>query len=301
MPEVSVIIPSYNCAKYLTEAVDSVLSQTFRDFEVLVVDDGSTDNTEAIASNYVEPVRYIRQQNSGVAEARNRGIKESRGRYVAFLDADDTWRRDKLEVQVKALSENPAYRACYTAFTVVSPNLIPLSVMRSCRRGTALEDLLTRGNVIGSICSVVCERSLFETTGGFDPSLSQCADWDMWVRMSALTEFLYLDIPLVTYRQHAANMSRNAPLLERDSLSVLQKGFDMPSLGNGLRRKRRAAFARNYMVLAGTYFHAGMYTDSAACAARSVAMDVRQFGRLTGFPVRALRRVLTSKSALLGT
>jgi glycosyltransferase involved in cell wall biosynthesis len=299
MPDVSVIIPSYNSAKYLAEAVDSVLSQTFRDFEVLVIDDGSTDNTEKIAANYAAPVRYIRQENSGVAVARNHGVNESRGRYVAFLDADDTWRQDKLEVQVKALSENPGYRACYTAFTVVSPNLTPLNVVRSWRRGTALEDLLTRGNVIGSICSVICERSLFETTGGFDPSLSQCADWDMWVRMSPLTDFLYIDAPLVTYRQHASNMSRNAPLLERDSLVVLKKGFDMPGLDRALRRKRRAAFARNYMVLAGAYFHAGKYGDSAACAARSVAMDVRQFGRLTGFPVRAVRRALTSKPALV--
>jgi glycosyltransferase involved in cell wall biosynthesis len=296
MPEVSVIIPSYNSAKYLTDAVDSVLSQTFRDFEVLIVDDGSTDNTEGVISRYGEPVRYIRQRNSGVAAARNRGIQESCGQYVAFLDADDTWRPEKLEMQVKALREKPGYRACYTAFTVVSANLTPCGVTRSCWPVASLQDLLLRGNVIGSICSVVCERSLFESTGGFDPSLSQCADWDMWVRMSTLTEFLYLDSPLVTYRQHTANMSRNAPLLEQDSLRVLQKGFDMPLLENGLRRKRRAAFARNYMVLAGTYFHAGRYADFICCAARAVAMDISQFGRLAGFPFRALKRLQLSGS-----
>src|SRR5215470_11833569 len=173
MPEVSVIIPSYNSVKYLRDALDSVLSQTFRDFEVLVIDDGSTDDTRVVIRRYGEAVRYIYQQNSGVAAARNRGISESRGQYVAFLDADDTWRQDKLEAQVTALRKNPRYQACYTAFTVVSSDLRPLCVTRSKRHGGTLEDLLLRGNIIGSICTVLCGRSLLTAIGGFDPSLSQ--------------------------------------------------------------------------------------------------------------------------------
>jgi len=297
MPEVSVIIPSYNSAKYLTDAVESVLNQTFRDYEVLVIDDGSTDDTEAVMRRYGEPVRYIRQPNSGVANTRNRGINESHGRYVAFLDADDTWRHDKLEAQFAALRRNPRYQTCYTAFTVVNSDLRPLCITRSRRHGGALEDLLLRGNVVGSVCTVLCDRSLLIATGGFDPSLSQCADWDMWVRIARRTEFLYLDLPLATYRQHGANMSRDAGLLERDSLRVLEKGFDMPCLGDSITKRRRAAFARNYMVLAGTYFHAGCYGDFFRCAARAVAMDVRQFSRLAAFPRRALKRLQPSDSA----
>src|SRR2546422_14004 len=101
---ISVIIPTYNSVRFLTEAVDSVLAQTFSDFEILVIDDGSTDETQDVMRQYGSLVRCIRQQNSGVAVARNRGITESRGRYVAFLDADDTWLADKLERQVNALS-----------------------------------------------------------------------------------------------------------------------------------------------------------------------------------------------------
>ena len=297
MPEVSVIIPSYNCAKYLTDAVDSVLNQTFRDYEVLVIDDGSTDDTEAVMSRYGEPVRYFHQPNSGVANARNRGINESHGRYVAFLDADDTWRQDKLEAQVTALRKNPHYQACYTAFAVVSSDLRPLCITRSRRHGGALEDLLLRGNAIATPSTVVLSRSLFEAVGRFDPSLSQCADWDMWVRIARRTEFLYLDLPLATYRQHGANMSRDASLLERDSMRVLDKGFAMPCLGDSITKRRRAAFARNYMVLAGTYLHAGCYADFVRCAARAVALDVRQFSRLAGFPCRALKRLQLSDSA----
>ena len=288
MPEVSVIIPSYNSARYLADAVDSVLSQSFRDLEVLVIDDGSTDDTATVARRYRRPVRYLRQENQGVAVARNRGIAESLGRYIAFLDADDTWLPAKLEAQLEALGKNPGYRACYTAFTVVSSQLAPIQVSRSNRRAGTLEDLLLRGNVIGSICTVLCERSLLESAGGFDPSLSQCADWDMWTRLAVFTEFLYVDRPLVTYRQHTANMSRNAALLEQDSLRVLEKGFAIDGLPDSIGAQRRAAFARNYMVLAGTYFHAQRYPDFLRCAALAVAKDLRQIGRLIGFPVRAM-------------
>jgi glycosyltransferase involved in cell wall biosynthesis len=297
MPEVSVIIPTYNSAKYLTDAVDSVLSQTHRDFEVLVIDDGSTDDTPAVIGRYGDLVRYIRQPNSGVAAARNRGINESLGRYVAFLDADDTWHQDKLKAQVTALRMNPGYLACYTAFTVVSQDLRPLRITRNKRVYNTLEDLLLRGNVIGSICTVLYERSIFDAVGGFDASLSQCADWDMWVRIAGRTEFLYLDLPLATYRQHDTNMSRDAGLLERDSVRVLEKGFSMSCLDPAVRARRRSASARNYMVLAGTYFHAGCYGEFVRCAVRAVALDFRQSWRLIGFPVRAVRRLQPGHSA----
>lgn len=297
MPEVSVIIPTYNSADYLMEAVDSVLQQSFQDFEILVIDDGSTDGTEDRMRGRHSKVRYLRQQNSGVAVARNNGIKQSRGRYIAFLDADDTWLPCKLERQLAALGEHKDHRVCYSAFTVVDSDLAPVRVSRSNRQSHALDDLLLRGNVIGSICTVLGERALFEAVGGFDPLLSQCADWDLWVRLAALTDILYLDEPLVTYRQHGANMSRNAPLLEHDSLRVLEKGFGMPELPARLRARRRRAFGRNYMVLAGTYFHARLYRDFLRCAARAVTMDFRQACYLMAFPARLASRLRPHRSA----
>lgn len=291
MPAVSVIIPTYNSAQYVIAAVESVLAQTWRDFEILVIDDGSTDDTEEVMRHYQMQVRYIRQQNGGVAVARNRGIAESRGKYIAFLDADDTWLPHKLETQINHLRRQSACRVCYAAFTVVDAALNPLGISRSQRSRTAREDLLLRGNIIGSICTVVCERTLFEIVGGFDPALSQCADWDMWVRLAAQTEFLYVDEPLVTYRQHGNNMSRNAPLLEADSLQVLRKGFGMADLPASLRARQRKALARNYMVLAGTYFHARQYRDFVRCAWRAVTMDVQQMDYLITFPKRMIARL----------
>src|SRR5690349_12299252 len=103
MPEVSVVIPAFNAARYLPAALDSVLNQTARNLEILVVDDGSTDETEALLSRYGPPVHYLRQENQGVSVARNLGIKQSRGRFVGFLDADDTWLPHKLERQLETL------------------------------------------------------------------------------------------------------------------------------------------------------------------------------------------------------
>lgn len=290
MPEVSVVIPTYNSAHYLIEAVESVLVQTYQDFEILVIDDGSTDETKKTMRRYRDRVQYIHQQNGGVAVARNRGIAESRGRYVAFLDADDTWLPHKLERQLAALQHQPQHHACYAAFTVVDAKLHPLSISRSQRQASALADLLLRGNVVATPSTVLCERPLFDVVGGFDPALSQCADWDMWVRLAGQTEFLYLDEPLVTYRQHNTNMSRNAPLLESDSVQVLNKGFAMPGLPASLRAQRQTALARNYMVLAGTYFQARHYQGFMRCAARAVAMDIHQINYLTAFPKRITKR-----------
>jgi glycosyltransferase involved in cell wall biosynthesis len=289
--QVSVIIPTYNSARYLVEAVDSVLAQTVTDLEILVIDDGSTDQTEAVMRKHDPRLRYIRQNNSGVAVARNRGIQESRGTYVAFLDADDTWYSQKLERQLSELGKNPGLRACYSAFCVADSNLVPLEVRRNERKGSALEDLLLRGNIIGTPSTVVCERALFGEVGGFDPALSQCADWEMWVRLAAVTEFLFIDEPLITYRQHDGNMSRNAPLLERDSVLVLEKGFTLPGISASLLVRRRAAFARNYMVLAGTYLNAWQVFDFARCAIRAVALDYHQIGYLMAFPLRAAIRM----------
>lgn len=286
MPQVSVVIPAYNAAPYIGGALDSVFAQTFRDFEVLVVDDGSTDGTAELVSGYRSDVRLIRQPNKGVAAARNEGIEASRAHYVAFLDADDTWLPEKLARQLDQLARDPRTRASYSAHTVVAEDMRPLEVCRSPRTGRPLlEDLILGGNVIGSVCSVVCERSLFADVGGFDPALSQCADWDMWIRLATRTEFLYLDEPLVTYRQHGSNMSRNAPLYERDVRLLLDKAFAMP-LPPSLLDRRNEAWGRAYMVLAGTYFHAGMYRDFLRCAARAARYQPSQARYLVRFPVR---------------
>jgi glycosyltransferase involved in cell wall biosynthesis len=294
MPLVSVVIPSYNAARYVGAAIESVLAQTAADLEVVVVDDGSSDDTERIVRGYGPKVRYLRQQNAGVAAARNHGLAESRGRLVGFLDADDTWLPRKLERQTAALAARPELRACYSAFTAVDHDLRPLGVRRSPRVASMLEDLLLRGNVVGSICTVLCEKALFDAAGGFDRALSQCADWDMWIRLSLLTDFLYLDEPLVTYRQHATNMSRDIRLYEKDSMLLLDKAFALPGLPPEVRARRSEAYGRMFLVLAGSYYHAGAYADFLRCSSRALAHDPRRLGHMLGYPWRRLRRGVDS-------
>ncbi|HEX3151784.1 MAG TPA: glycosyltransferase [Gemmataceae bacterium] len=289
LPVVTAIIPTFNSAHFLPNAVDSVLAQSVSDVEVLVVDDGSTDGTPDVLSGYGSKVRGFRQENTGVAVARNRGLAEARGRYVAFLDADDTWEPQKLERQLAALAGSSC-RASYTAYTAVTAALAPVEVRRFPPRGPVRERLLCAGNVIGTPSTVLAERDLFAEVGGFDPALSQCADWDMWVRLSSRTDFLYVDEPLVRYRVHDGNMSRNLLLLEADSERVLAKAFAAPDMPAGLRARRRAALAYNAMVLAGSYLHAANYRAAARCLVRSLMLDPARVGYAAAFPARILNR-----------
>jgi glycosyltransferase involved in cell wall biosynthesis len=292
MPEVSVVIPAFNAARFLRAAIDSVLAQTFTSVEIIVVDDGSTDATGEIVGSYGGVVSGVYQQNSGVAAARNAGIARSVGRYVAFLDADDVWAETKLERQLEALAAEPACRACYSALKIVDLDLRPLRVQRGQRQSSALEDLLVLGNVVGTPSSVICERDVLEACGGFDPALSYAADWDLWLRLAAKTEFLYVDTPLVMYRQHSSAMSGDLALIERDNLHLLDKAFARLDLPTAVRVQRARALGRNYRVLSGIYFQAHRYLDAVRCATHAVIRDPRQAGYIAALPLRRLRNVV---------
>lgn len=285
---ISVVTPAFNAALYLGQAIDSVLAQSISDIELIVVDDGSTDDTARIVASYGSRVRYICQANQGVAVARNRGLEACRGDLVAFLDADDTWMPDKIKRQLDALTGAPHVRMCYTARLVTDRDLKPISMELSPRKASALEDLLLLGNVVGSPSSPLIERSLLREVGGFDPAYSHCADWELWIRLARKTEFLYLPEPLVTYRQHERNMSREIATLERESRNLLEAVFNDPETPPAMRSLRARSMGRNWMVLAGAYFNARRYADFGRCTARALLMDPSQVKRLLTFPHRRL-------------
>jgi glycosyltransferase involved in cell wall biosynthesis len=300
MPEVSVVIPSYNSSRFLGQALDSVLAQTFRDYEVIVVDDGSSDDTSEVLRRYANAVRSLHQPNQGVAVARNNGIVASAGRYVALLDADDTWLPSKLALQLDALRARPGSRACTTEHQLVDVDLHEIGDVKPRRSGISLETLLLEGNVLGCPSSMLCERELLLSTGGFDPDQSQCADWDMWLRLLRVADVVKLPEPLVNYRWHGSNMSSRPELLERDSVRVLQKAFDS-GLPPAVARRRRRAFANNYAVLAGCYFQARRWREFGRCSARALLLDPRTAGRFLGFPLRAARRLSRRPRAAPGS
>lgn len=293
MPEVSVVVPAYNAGRFLRESLGSVLAQTFQDLEVVVVDDGSKDDTPAVVLSFGDAVRYVRQENQGVSAARNRGIELSQGRFVAFLDADDIWSPEKLERQMACLAEGGA---CYSAFRRIGPDGGDRGRSSAPRRGTLLEHLLLVGNVVGTPSTVVVERSLLTQSGGFDRQLSQCADWDLWIRVALVAEFQYVDEPLVRYREHGGNMSTDVALLERDSVRTLEKAFALPNLPAHLQPRRRTALAHNWTVLAGSYAHAGAYGAALRCAARAVALDPGQTGYILGYWGRRAAKTRSASS-----
>lgn len=203
MPKVSVVIPTYNRADYIEETVNSVLNQTYKDFELIVVDDGSTDNTLEILEKYKNKIKVIAQKNSERAISRNTGVKNSSGEYIAFLDSDDIWIENKLEQQVEILDSKK---------DVILTNGICLRIDEKGNKtkiakrqttghsGFIYEKLLFRNSIVSP--TPLIRRNAFEQTEGFKCKYIPYEDWEMWIRLSLLGEFYFLDKPLAYYRIH---------------------------------------------------------------------------------------------------
>jgi glycosyltransferase involved in cell wall biosynthesis len=285
--EVSVVIPAYNAARTIGKTVDTVLAQTFPDFELIVVDDGSKDDTADIVEAVGDSrVTCVRTQNGGVSVARNRGLERASGRYVAFLDADDAWKPAKLERQHAAMKANPDVGVSFPATVVVDDDLRPTAAHEAVHRDDYTAALLLEGNIIaGSASSVMARASLFDEVGGFDPSLSLCADWDMWLRLSAAASFVPIDEPLALYRSIPGTMSSDPAVLERDTFAMFDKFFASPASAryDGIRRR---AYGNQWMVCAGSYLHTRDVRDALRCAVAGLRSDPRTMSRLVSFPAR---------------
>lgn len=222
---VSVLLPTYNRADILPRAIESVLAQTFRDFELLVVDDGSTDDTEEIVESYDDDrIRYVRlEKNRGSAPARNVGIERSRGEFVAFQDSDDEWKARKLEKQVRRAESNPEAGVVYTGFRRISGDVeqyVPDPAVG--RRTGDLSQQLLKYNLIDISTSLV--RSEYLTrVGGLDERMPLLQDWDLWIRISEHTKFELVDEPLVNVHLQADSMSNDHDALIEAKTRLLEK------------------------------------------------------------------------------
>jgi len=264
MAIVSTIIPSYNSASTLAEAIDSVLAQTRRPDEIIVVDDGSTDETSSVCSRFHSVVQHIRQPNSGVAAARNRGVLEARGDLIAFLDADDTWDRRKLQIQLAALSEHPHTQWCAgncqlmdTDGTLFSNRDIATAVPVFRDAGLTVSEFLAQDMVPGILrvqdanypvhigdayrllfygsfifpSSVMITKSLYTTLGGFDEAFGFAEDTEFFHRVANAAHLAFVTSPIFNYRIGQPT-SRTAP------------GNTTPTIINALESNRRAARIR---------------------------------------------------------
>lgn len=220
-PLVSVIVPCYNGAAFLEEALRSALAQSYAGVEVVVVDDGSTDSSPEIARRF--PVRYIHQENRGLSEARNTGIRESRGSYLVFLDADDRLKPKAIETGLEALALHPDCAMAVGDHVFIAANGSYLA--NSTKEGPVESHYaaLLKSNFIEMISSVLFRRSIFDTVGGFNATLRVAEDYELYLRIARALPICCHATIVAEYRKHGANTSRNSELMLTTTLQVLNE------------------------------------------------------------------------------
>lgn len=285
-PLVSVVIPNYNYARFLPEALESVLAQTYPAVEILVVDDGSTDDSLQVLREYEGRVRALTPPNGGVARARNLGIRESRGELVAFLDSDDAWNPEKLAKQV-ALLEDGGFGMVYTGLRFVDEDGTVLGQMTEGLSGWVLKELalLEKPGILGSGSTALIRRACFDAVGLYEPALSTSADWDLSRRIAGRYEIGMVREPLTSYRLHRASMHRNVELFERDMLLAFERMF-ADEAARAVHPLERRARAKLYMTLAGSFFHARRWDKFLQYCRRSLVLNPGGLMHLAGFPLR---------------
>jgi len=240
VPTVSVIIPSYNRAHLLGRAIQSILNQTYQDFEIIVVDDGSKDNTEEVVRGFNDKrIRYIwHEVNKGGSAARNTGIKAARGEYIAFQDSDDEWLSQKLEKQMKVFEKvSPKVGVVYTGYWRLKGDkktYIPSSKV-SQKEGD-IHKILLEVNFV-TTQAVVVKTECFERAGMFEEELRRLEDWELWIRISKYYHFKCIDEPLVVSYYTPGSISADESALIRARKLILEKHFEDTKKDRGLLAK----------------------------------------------------------------
>ena len=274
---VSVVIPTYNYAHFVTGAVESALAQTYPDREVLVVDDGSTDDTRDRLAPFEGRIRYIHQANQGLSAARNTGIREARGALIAFLDSDDLWHPEKLAVQARYLAEHPEVALLASDHLDMHTSEIgavewPLvDGPRAIGAHAVSFEQLVIGSRFGA-CGVVARRHCFDEVGYFDETLRSAEDVDMWIRIASRFPVAKLEFPLWVYRHHGTSMHRATARMELNTLKMLAKVFDGPEPLSRSPRLKRKALAQIVIQLAYGYRDAHAYGAALSRIVRSLLL-----------------------------
>jgi glycosyltransferase involved in cell wall biosynthesis len=227
-PKISVIIPTYNAMSYLPEAVDSVLRQTFRDFELIIIDDGSNDHTVEWVSSLTDlRIKLITQENQGSAAARNRGIAIAKGKYIALLDADDLWEANKLAKQVDFLDAHSSIGLVDTSVVLVNENCKSTGkVVTSKAEGDVWKNLVQFQPVCSCDSTPLIRRECFDKVGLFDRDLMFLEDLDWWIRLASRYQFGAIKEPLVKYRQHSGSKSTNCQETLQAFHKIIEKAFE---------------------------------------------------------------------------
>jgi glycosyltransferase involved in cell wall biosynthesis len=245
----SVIIPAFNRAAFLREAIDSVLAQTEKDFELIVVDDGSTDHTRELVAEYGDRIRYFFQPNAGVSAARNLGIRHAAGKFVAFLDSDDLWLPQKLARQMQWMAAHPHLLLCYTGEIWIRRGVRVNQKLIHAKAGGWIYPLCLPRCII-SPSSVLMRRELFAAVGLFDEQLPVCEDYDLWLRIASRFEVSYIAEPLIVKRGgHPDQLSQREWGNDRYRVTALRKIYESGVLDEAARRLTAAMICLKCRIL----------------------------------------------------
>lgn len=257
-PLVSVIIATYNRAHVISQAIESVLKQTCKDYEIIVVNDGSRDGTEQLLrEQYAGKIVYIgKETNGGLSAARNTGIKASRGKYVAILDDDDLWLPEKLEMQLGLIEKQPSLGLVFCNSFTVNVHDEVLGEIKGAKKGAIFDEVLS-SNCLGPPSGVLLQKKVFAETGYFDENLTALEDWDLWIRVSQCYEIDFVDQPLVKYRVHSNNMSSDVVNMQLSTFAVLDKYWPSVCKERRNEEKRNEVYSSHYINFAWKHYDAG--------------------------------------------
>jgi glycosyltransferase involved in cell wall biosynthesis len=249
--KVSVIIPNYNYARYVSQAIESVLNQTYSNIEVIVVNNGSTDDSLQVLKEFGDRICLVNQENLGQSGARKSGLSRANGDFVAFLDADDTWEPQKIEKQL--LLFNPMTQLVYCGIRHFNESHVDdISIHLPQFRGSCASSFIDQPGVsivLSGESTAIFTRELLEKVGGFDPDLNSAAGWDFFRRCSKFTEFDFVPDALTNYRIHGANMSNNGLNTIPDIRKAYKKLFQDESWEVSSRIVRRIVVSLEYSFL----------------------------------------------------
>ena len=291
-PLVSAIIPNYNYARFVGEAVESALRQTYQPLEIIVVDDGSPDNSLEILRGFGDKVIVIAQENSGVSAARNNGVRSSSGELLAFLDADDVWYPRKIEKQVERFEQDSKLGLVHVGVREVDASGNELVTRLDGLEGDVSSELLRfdRTVILGGGSGLMVPKNVFDEIGGFDLRLSTSADWDFFYQVTSRYRTGFVPELLLDYRMHGSNMHGNIRRMEKEMLL----GFDKAFSGRDAAIKHEC-YGNLHRTLAGSFLRANDYGKFAEHAVKSIWRRPSGIGYFLGFPVRRLKGAKSNK------
>ncbi len=256
MPEISVIIPAYNAGKYIDETIRCVLMQTFTDWELIIVNDGSTDLTAEIIDRYSSgKIKVFHKKNSGVSDSRNFGARHASGLYYCFLDADDLLTGDCLEVRIHKVRKEPS-KLFHNDIEEIDDKGVKRNNVFSGISGNVLDKMLRwEETTIPGPSSIILSKEMFAAVNGFDVNLSTAADQDFFIRVAEKYAIERIPEILTLYRIHPTNMHQNIPLMEKDHIAVFKKAAKNNLFKSFLFKQK--CFSNLYLILAGSWWKEG--------------------------------------------